>query len=245
MVTLPTNMMDIDYEDYYWLSQQQPADPQAVRADDYLDHAGEGGEGDSVVPVPGFGFLPRPFYSQFLNLSRTLQLDRLFPDQVEANDTFRRNSAKCDIVVQLFQAGVLPFAEGDNDDASSSSSRLCAPLFDGASCIPATPPGTLRVIPCMYSYAGVQYDTSGKKKKSIFPPAFTYYYMARDRPPCLLVVSMLKNCFHSAPRILHSAALVRGGERCDLIIQDDELSRLLASFSYPPTLVLTQGRAET
>ncbi len=51
--------------------------------------------------------------------------------------------------------------------STSSSARVCEPLFEGASCFPATPPGTVRVIPCMESYAGVEYDTSGRETISL------------------------------------------------------------------------------
>ncbi len=73
----------------------------------------------------------------------------------------------------FFQNGVVPAGSDplDDDPPPPTSSSIvtpsvswCPPLFEGASCFPATPPGTLRVIPCMESYAGVLYNTSGRRR---------------------------------------------------------------------------------
>jgi hypothetical protein len=44
----------------------------------------------------------------------------------------------------------------------SASGVMCPPLWDRASCFPATPAGTLSVIPCMAEFKEIYYDTSGK-----------------------------------------------------------------------------------
>ncbi len=80
------------------------------KTDDGIGLMGEGeeeeellseGDPDSLVSVPGFGFLPRWFYSDFRRLSS--DIDSLYPDRMDANDTERRNSAKCGVVTLMFE----------------------------------------------------------------------------------------------------------------------------------------------
>ena len=122
-------------------------------------------EGD-VLAVPGFGFLPQWFYEQVESVSDEFGLNAI-------NDTWHRNSAKCQIVELLFNQSVFPIAshanaESDSDPAAAAAAReaaavMCPPLFDNASCFPATPAGHLMEIPCMEEYHGIRFNTSGKR----------------------------------------------------------------------------------
>ncbi|TRY79517.1 hypothetical protein TCAL_09333 [Tigriopus californicus] len=108
---------------------------------------------EAIIAVPGMGFLPQWFVRQFESLSDQLKIDELF-----RNDTWRRNKANCDIVSQLFESGIVPIP--------SEVNSWCPPLYDNASCFPATPVGQVMVIPCMSEYSGVPYDTSGNASRS-------------------------------------------------------------------------------
>ena len=107
------------------------------------------GQGD-VLAVPGFGFLPRWFLAQLESHSEEMGVGAI-------NDTWLRNSAKCQIVEFLFGQGVFPSNAGSDPPAA-----MCPPLFDNASCYPATPAGRLMEIPCMEEYHGIRFNTSGK-----------------------------------------------------------------------------------
>ena len=123
--------------------------------------------GDEVLAVPGFGFLPQWFYEKVESVSDEVGFNAI-------NDTWRRNSAKCQIVELLFNESIFPFAsraaESDADadaagarEAQTESAAMCPPLFDNASCFPATPAGHLMEIPCMEEYHGIRFNTSGKR----------------------------------------------------------------------------------
>ena len=58
---------------------------------------------------------------------------------------------------------MLPFDAAAED---SSGAVLCPPLFDNASCYPATPAGLLMEIPCMEQYHGIRFNTSGEEETS-------------------------------------------------------------------------------
>ena len=103
-----------------------------------------------IVSVPGFGFFPYIFYEHMEHFARELRIDQTF-----VNDSMGRGQSRCDIVKALFENGVMP-VEYDNP------SEMCPPMFDNASCFPATPPGEVVSIPCMSSYLGVPYNSSGK-----------------------------------------------------------------------------------
>ena len=107
----------------------------------------------TIVPVPGFGFLPFWYYEQMEHLAREFNIDQMF-----MNDSASRDQSRCDIVQLLFNNSVMPV---EYDDPS----RMCPPMFDNASCFPATPPGVVVTIPCMSSYLGVPYNISGKNRK--------------------------------------------------------------------------------
>lgn len=117
-------------------------------------------EGD-VLAVPGFGFLPQWFYEKVESVSDEVGFNQI-------NDTWRRNSAKCQIVELLFNQSIFPFApraaaEADPSAAAAAAAAdMCPPLFDNASCFPATPAGHLMEIPCMEEYHGIRFNTSGK-----------------------------------------------------------------------------------
>lgn len=123
--------------------------------------------GDEVLAVPGFGFLPQWFYEKVESVSDEVGFNAI-------NDTWRRNSAKCQIVELLFNESIFPFAsraaESDADadagarEAQTESAAMCPPLFDNASCFPATPAGHLMEIPCMEEYHGIRFNTSGKQE---------------------------------------------------------------------------------
>lgn len=104
-----------------------------------------------VVSVPGFGFFPYLYFEQLEHFARQLGIDQKF-----MNDSTSRDQARCSIVKALFDSGVMPV---DYEDQGA----MCQPMFDNASCFPATPPGQVVAIPCMSSYLGVAYNSSGKK----------------------------------------------------------------------------------
>ena len=115
-------------------------------------------EESDVISVPGFGFLPRWFYEQVEGFSEEFGLNAI-------NDTWHRNSAKCQIVELLFNQSVFPFASHADaeSDSAAAAAVMCPPLFDNASCFPATPAGRLMEIPCMEEYHGIRFNTSGRK----------------------------------------------------------------------------------
>lgn len=45
----------------------------------------------------------------------------------------------------------------------------CPVKFDGVSCWPETPPGTLKAIPCFDDFNGVPYEPSGKARRYLWP----------------------------------------------------------------------------
>lgn len=97
-----------------------------------------------VDPIPGFGFYSTEWSNQFHSLVNDLGLSVI-------NNTERRNSAMCQVVDYLWQQ------QNRSDDAPH-----CSPLWDNASCFPATPEGTVRVIPCMKEFSGVVFGSAGK-----------------------------------------------------------------------------------
>lgn len=87
-----------------------------------------------------------------------------YPSRTDANETHIRNYLKCGLVKKLYENGLAPFVNITPGDPNYSAveDTVCPPLFEGASCFPATYAGTLRIIPCMDSYAGVEFNTAGK-----------------------------------------------------------------------------------
>lgn len=109
------------------------------------------------VAVPGFGFYPVELFHQFKAFTK--DIDKKFRDSTDGNETSAKNQAKCDIMSLLFGEGLVPT---ELTGIKAGATEYCDFFFDGASCFPATPAGVVRVIPCMESFAGVPYDTSGK-----------------------------------------------------------------------------------
>lgn len=62
-------------------------------------------------------------------------------------------------VLHCFGQFVASLMEPDNGGVMAGG---CPVKFDGVSCWPQTPPGTLRVIPCFDVFNGVYYDPSGE-----------------------------------------------------------------------------------
>lgn len=61
-------------------------------------------------------------------------------------------------VLRCFEQFVASLMEPDD----AAMAGACPVKFDGVSCWPQTPPGTLRVIPCFDVFNGVYYDPSGE-----------------------------------------------------------------------------------
>ncbi len=94
---------DSYYEDYFASAVRSPGSDEGG-GDDLGDlDLDLDSSPDSTVPVPGFGFLPRWFYSRLLSYSLAWGIDDRYPRPLDANDTLRRNSAKCEIVSLLFE----------------------------------------------------------------------------------------------------------------------------------------------
>lgn len=106
---------------------------------------------DPVVAVAGFGYFPKSFVQLLDNFTRKFENDF----QSDMNDSSYRNSVKCETMSFLSAEGLVP-------RDFNISLPTCDVFFDNVSCFPATPAGTTRFIPCMESYRGVLYDTSGK-----------------------------------------------------------------------------------
>ena len=133
------------------VSESMSSSPRTAGVDPLSSPPPEEGEGQGdVLAVPGFGFLPRWFLAQLESHSEEMGVGAI-------NDTWLRNSAKCQIVEFLFGQGVFPSSAGSDPPAA-----MCPPLFDNASCYPATPAGRLMEIPCMEEYHGIRFNTSGK-----------------------------------------------------------------------------------
>ena len=137
------------------VSESMSSSPRTAGVDPLSSPPPEEGEGSDVLAVPGFGFLPRWFLAQLESHSEEMGVGAI-------NDTWLRNSAKCQIVEFLFGQGVFPSASSAASDESDPPAAMCPPLFDNASCYPATPAGRLMEIPCMEEYHGIRFNTSGK-----------------------------------------------------------------------------------
>ena len=114
---------------------------------------------NAPVKFPGFGFWPLWYWETFRNLTVSRNVTQT------AASSGERNRAMCDIVDELFAAGLQPVshdllaatASYDTAVPQEAAGGLCQPLWDEVSCFPATPAGHIRVIPCMSEYAGVRY----------------------------------------------------------------------------------------
>ena len=105
---------------------------------------------DPVIPVAGFGFFPESFYKTFREMTKSL-------DDME--DTRTRNQGKCDILKLMVEGGFTPPEVG----IGPFESQRCEAMWDGASCFPETLANETRQIPCMESFLGVFYHSSGRK----------------------------------------------------------------------------------
>ncbi len=145
---------------------------------------GDGGPGGSsdatadIEAVPGFGFMPRWYFELFSFLTANISASPLATVTAPFNDSDGSAgvanpppaviatplySEKCDVVMELFKQGLAPFGPADGSPLEEEVKQAaCEPIFDTASCLPATPAGEVVVIPCMEVYRGVRYDTSGK-----------------------------------------------------------------------------------
>jgi len=91
-------------------------------------------------------------------LSRNLSLGALDKHSSSFNDTERRNSFLCDIIHVMYNSGIMPHKDVA---VGSGSLAMCPPMWDQASCLPATPAGHVSVIPCMAEFKDVYYNTTG------------------------------------------------------------------------------------
>ena len=110
---------------------------------------------NAPVKFPGFGFWPLWYWETFRNLTVSRNVTQT------AASSGERNRAMCDIVDELFAAGLQPVSHdllaAAADTAEDTVAQLCQPLWDEVSCFPATPAGLTRVIPCMSEFDGVRY----------------------------------------------------------------------------------------
>ena len=115
-----------------------------------------GGEGSvGVVPMEEDDTLN--LHQDDLDLSqiRTIMWNRFMEQSnVIVNDT--NDDQK---VLRCFEQFVASLLEPEFGGAGAGA---CPVKFDGVSCWPQTPPGTLRVIPCFEVFNGVYYDPSGE-----------------------------------------------------------------------------------
>lgn len=98
-----------------------------------------------LIAFPGFGFLPRWYATYLFNFTRG------FPEAFLSN-----YSAMCNVVSQFYDAGISPVAPVNGGSAQNT----CSPLWDTASCFPATVAGQVSVIPCPAEVSGLFFDTS-------------------------------------------------------------------------------------
>ena len=116
----------------------------------------------SQIAFPGFGYWPRWYADTFRNLS----LKAALPNYL--NDTELRNRNLCDIVTFMYKEGVVPNRNLALDRVEDGvSGIMCPPLWDRASCFPATHAGQMSVIPCMAEFNEVYYDTTGRRTLSL------------------------------------------------------------------------------
>ena len=107
---------------------------------------------NAPVKFPGFGFWPLWYWETFRNLTVSRNVTQMEPSPLE------RNKAMCDIVEELFAAGLQPVSHDLlASDTDKPDTELCQPFWDGVSCFPATVAGLTRVIPCMSEFDGVRY----------------------------------------------------------------------------------------
>lgn len=115
---------------------------------------GEGG-GEGVAPLEGEGSLDLHPGSLDLNKFRTFMWNRFMEQStviVNATDDDQK-------VLRCFEQFVASLLEPEYGGVGAGG---CPVKFDGVSCWPQTPPGTLRVIPCFDVFNGVYYDPSGE-----------------------------------------------------------------------------------
>ncbi|MPC58678.1 Diuretic hormone receptor [Portunus trituberculatus] len=113
-----------------------------------------GGEGEDML----MGERDDPGYESDgldLNHIRTVMWNRFMEQStviVNATDDGQK-------VLSCFDQFIASILESKDGGPAAGS---CPVKFDGVSCWPQTPPGTLRIIPCFDVFNGVYYDPSGE-----------------------------------------------------------------------------------
>ena len=68
----------------------------------------------------------------------------------------------------MYKKGVVPSQSYGYEDrileSGPASATMCPPMWDRASCFPATHAGQMSVIPCMAEFNEVYYDTTGRTR---------------------------------------------------------------------------------
>ncbi|XP_063863507.1 LOW QUALITY PROTEIN: diuretic hormone receptor-like [Scylla paramamosain] len=116
-----------------------------------IDRGGGGGEG--IVPMEEEEEDGLHLHPDELSQFRTIMWNR-FMEQSTVIVNATNDDQK---VLRCFEQFVTSFIEPDFGGAGKGA---CPVKFDGVSCWPQTPPGTLRVIPCFEVFNGVYYDPS-------------------------------------------------------------------------------------
>ncbi|MPC80437.1 Diuretic hormone receptor [Portunus trituberculatus] len=116
---------------------------------------GEEGGGEGIVPMEEEEDDDFHLHPDELNKFRTIMWNR-FMEQSTVIVNATNDDQK---VLRCFEQFVTSFMEPDLGGVGKGA---CPVKFDGVSCWPQTPPGTLRIIPCFEVFNGVYYDPSGE-----------------------------------------------------------------------------------
>ena len=157
---------------------------------------------NAPVKFPGFGFWPLWYWETFRNLTVSRNVTQMEPSPGE------RNEAMCEIVKELFAAGLQPVSHDLlASDTDKPYTELCQPFWDGVSCFPATMAGLTRVIPCMSEFDGVRYTGTRKLNLSCRTSNHEYICSCTERSTILVIYGGFKrphsHCEHSCmPKLI-------------------------------------------
>jgi len=137
----------------------QPEDYQRKLMETYPDYSSEeyldgwGWQEDQLVPVPGFGFFPSQMKEELEEEAQAFLREGLNITGVQNLSVADIDMYKCTMVTVAWRH-FFPWLQ------DLPPQEVCEPLWDGASCVPATSVGEHAIFPCMTMYDHKFYDTA-------------------------------------------------------------------------------------
>jgi len=118
---------------------------------------------DDVVPVPGFGFFPSVMKEELEEEAEDFLREGLVNiTGMQTLSVADIDMYKCTMVTVAWRH-FFPWLQ------NLPPEEVCEPLWDGASCVPATTVGSHAVFPCMNMYNHKFYDTSYNASRECLP----------------------------------------------------------------------------